>query len=91
VSRDVQEAKLLVMIQPVYPPVAKAARVQGTVRLSATINREGKITELKVLEGHPLLTAAACAVVEKWRYRPTLLDGEPVEVATEIIVNFRLI
>ena len=90
VSASIQEAKLLVMIRPDYPAAAKIARVQGGVRLRAIVDREGKVTELKLLTGHPLLAPAACAAVEKWRYHPTLLNGEPVEVVAEVIVNFRL-
>jgi len=90
VSGEVQEAMLLTMVKPQYPMVAKQARVQGTVRLSAIIDKDGKIAELKILEGHPFLVDAAVAVVRKWRYRPTILNGAPVEVATQITVHFRL-
>ena len=89
-SGEVQEAMLLAMVKPQYPAVAKQARIQGTVRLSAIIDKDGRIAELKVLEGHPFLVDAAVAVVRKWRYRPTILNGAPVEVATQIIVHFRL-
>jgi protein TonB len=91
VSAEVQEAQLLEMIRPEYPKFAKVARVQGAVRLKAIIDKQGRITELKLVDGHPLLVPAALAAVEKWRYRPTLLNGEAVEVATEIIVKFRLV
>jgi len=90
VSSDVQEAKLLVMIKPDYPPMAKQARIQGSVHLTAVIDRDGCITELKVLGGNPLLVGAAREAVEKWRYSPTILNGQAVEVATEIFVKFRL-
>jgi TonB family protein len=91
VSADIQEAKLVKMIRPEYPKVALMARINGTVRLKAIIDAKGRLTELKVVEGHPLLAAAAREAVEKWRYHPTFLNGEAVEVATDIIVNFRLI
>jgi protein TonB len=91
VSADIQEARLLRMIRPEYPPVAKMARIVGTVRLRAIIDAKGKIAQLKIVDGHPLLAAAALAAVEKWRYNPTFLNGEPVEVATEIIVHFKLV
>jgi protein TonB len=81
---------LLVVVRPQYPPLAKRARIQGTVRMSAIINKEGKIIELKVIDGHPFLVDAAVEVVRKWRYRPTYLGGEPVEVATQIIMRFHL-
>ena len=90
VDSDIQEAKLLVKAAPIYPPMARQARIQGSVRLSAVIDREGKITELKIVEGNPLLAGAACDAVLKWRYRPTYLHGEAVEVATNIIVVFHL-
>ena len=90
VTADLQEGKLLQMIRPEYPPMAKMAHIRGTVRLSAIIDANGRIIELKVVEGHPILAAAARAAVEKWRYSPTFYNGEAVEVATEIIVHFRL-
>lgn len=90
VDSAIQAGKLVTMIQPVYPPMARQARVQGDVRLTAIIDRTGKVTELKVLEGNPLLIGAARSAVERWRYRPTLLHGQPVEVVTIITVEFRL-
>jgi len=90
VSGEVQEAMLLAMVKPQYPPVAKQARIQGTVRVSAIIDKDGRITELKVEEGHPFLVDAAVAVLKRWRYRPTILNGAPVEVATQITMHFRL-
>lgn len=84
----VQAAKLVYQPKPEYPLLAKMARVQGTVRLAAIINKDGTIQDLKVLSGHPLLLKAALEAVARWRYQPTLLDGNPVEVATEIDVNF---
>lgn len=89
-AASVQEAMLLEMTPPLYPPAAKMARVQGTVRLRAVVDRQGRITELKVVSGHALLVPAAVEAVKKWRYRPTYLNGEAVEVAAEIVVNFLL-
>jgi protein TonB len=83
-------AKAISQPAPDYPPLARMARIQGTVRLEAVINVEGRIQSLKVLAGHPLLVNAALAAVARWRYQPTLLNGEPVEVVTQIDVNFRL-
>jgi periplasmic protein TonB len=77
-------------VEPLYPPLAKAARIQGTVHLKAVISREGMIENLQVLAGHPMLVTAAVAAVRQWRYRPYILNGEPVEVETEITVNFIL-
>jgi len=66
------------------------ARIQGTVVLQAILSKEGTVEDLKVLSGHPLLVRAAIDAVRVWRYQPTLLNSEPVEVLTEIDVNFRL-
>ena len=89
VSR-LQTAKLISGPRPVYPPLAKAARVSGEVRLRAVIARDGTIMDLRVLSGHPLLIPAALAAVKQWVFQPTYLNGDPVEVATEIIVDFTL-
>lgn len=91
VSAEVQEGKLLQMVKPVYPQAAKMARITGTVHLHAIIDRQGNISELETVEGHPLLAAAARNAVEKWHYQPTILNGQAVEVATDIIVNFRFL
>ncbi len=90
VGGQVEAAKLIFGPKPEFPPLAKMARIQGTVRLEAIISRDGTIEDLKVLSGHPLLVKAAMQAVARWRYQPTLLNGDPVEVATEIDVNFTL-
>ncbi len=77
-------------IDPVYPPLARQARIQGTVRLDAVLDKEGRVVQLRVLSGHPLLVPAALEAAKQWVYAPTLLNGEPVQVATEIAVNFIL-
>jgi protein TonB len=77
-------------VQPVYPPLARQTRVQGTVRLHAIISKDGSVQQLEVMSGHPLLVQAALDAVKQWRYRPTLLNGEPVEVDTTIDVIFSL-
>ena len=84
------EANLLHKVQPIYPPIARQARVQGAVELRAIISKNGTIENLVVVRGHPMLSAAAIEAVRQWRYRPYLLNGEPVEVETEITVNFLL-
>jgi len=89
VSR-MMEANLIHRVQPDYPPLAKQVRVQGQVVLRAMISREGTIENLQVLGGHPTLVQAAVDAVRQWRYRPYLLNGEPVEVETEVKVNFVL-
>jgi len=89
-SEGVVEAQLISRIEPHYPSIALQTKTEGTVRLQAIINRDGRITSLDVLSGHPFLVKAALDAVRQWRYRPTLLNGEPVEVETSITVIFRL-
>jgi periplasmic protein TonB len=85
-----QESLLLRQIKPLYPPLAVSTRTQGPVVMQAMIARDGSIEALEVLSGHPLLVKAAVDAVRQWRYRPFLLNGEPVEVQTRITVNFTL-
>ncbi|MFZ0479951.1 MAG: energy transducer TonB [Terriglobales bacterium] len=84
------EGNLIYRVQPNYPPLARAARIQGIVQLRAVISRTGTIENLTVLNGHAMLVTAAVEAVRQWRYRPYLLNGEPIEVETEITVNFTL-
>jgi len=86
----IEHAKLLFHPDPEYPTLAKMARIQGTVRMEAVISKDGTIQALKALSGHPLLVRAAMDAVARWRYQPTLLNGEPVEVVTEVEVKFIL-
>jgi periplasmic protein TonB len=90
VGGNVQQAMLVKQPRPVYPPLAKQARIQGVVRLNAIIGKDGTIQNLTVATGHPLLVPAALEAVKQWVYKPTLLNGEPVEVVTQIDVNFTL-
>jgi periplasmic protein TonB len=90
VGGNVQAARIVNRVQPVYPPLARQTRISGTVRLHAIISKDGTIRELEVLSGHPLLQQAALDAVRQWRYQPTLLNGEPVEVDTTIDVIFSL-
>jgi protein TonB len=90
VGGNVQAAKIVRQPKPVYPPLAKQARIQGTVRFTAIIGRDGTIQNLQLVSGHPLLVPAAQEAVKQWVYQPTLLNGEPVEVITQIDVNFTL-
>jgi protein TonB len=90
ISAGVEEGLLLQKTMPVYPPIAKAARVQGTVVLRATISKEGRITDLHVVSGPAMLQQAALQAVRSWRYRPYLLNNEPVQVETTINVIFTL-
>jgi protein TonB len=90
VGGQVQSAKIMNQARPVYPALARQARIQGKVLLEAVINKEGVIEELTVVSGHPLLIQAALDAVKQWRYQPTMLNGVPVEVITTIEVNFTL-
>ena len=90
VGGNVIQANLIKQPKPVYPPLAKQARIQGTVRFNAIIGKDGTIQQLQMVSGHPLLVPAAQEAVRQWIYRPTLLNGEPVEVQTQIDVNFTL-
>jgi protein TonB len=90
VGGNVQGAKLIKKPTPSYPPLAKQARIQGTVKFTAIIGKDGTIQNLTLVSGHPLLVQSAQDAVKQWVYQPTLLNGEPVEVVTEIDVNFTL-
>jgi len=90
VGGNVQQAKLIRQPKPIYPPLAKQARISGVVRLNAIIGKDGTIQNLTVASGHPLLVPAAMEAVKQWVYQPTLLNGEAVEVVTQIDVNFTL-
>jgi protein TonB len=90
VGAQVQAANLITQVRPVYPPLAKEARVQGTVTFGVTIAKDGTIANLNLISGPPLLIQAAQQAVQQWLYKPTLLNGQPVEVVTTIDVNFTL-
>ena len=90
VGENVMTAKILQKLQPVYPPLARQTRIQGTVRLHAIIGRDGLVKQLEVVSGHPLLLQSALDAVRKWQYEPVLLNGEPVEVHTTIDVIYAL-
>jgi protein TonB len=81
---------LIHQVKPSYPPLARQARIQGTVVLQAVIGKDGSIQGLKVVSGHPMLAPAALEAVKQWKYKPYYLNGEPVEVDTTINVNFTL-
>lgn len=84
------EGNLAHRVDPVYPPLARQARIQGSVVLRAVIDRDGRITNLQLISGHPLLVQAALDAVRQWRYRPYILNDQPIEVETQITVNFTL-
>src|SRR6202167_3324582 len=90
VSQGVTQGLLIRKIQPNYPPLARQARIQGSVLLQAEISKDGSIENLHVISGHPMLAPAAIEAVKQWKYKPYILNGEPVEVETQITVNFTL-
>lgn len=91
VGGNMQATKLITKVTPAYPPLAKQSRIQGVVRMTATIDKEGHVANLDLITGHPLLAAAAMDAVRQWIYSTTLLNGNPVEVITQIDVNFTLL
>jgi protein TonB len=90
VSQGVTQGLLIRKVQPNYPPLARQARIQGSVLLQAEISKDGTIENLHLISGHPMLAPAAIEAVKQWKYKPYILNGEPVEVETQITVNFTL-
>jgi protein TonB len=90
VSQGVSTGLLVRKIQPNYPPLARQARIQGTVVLQAVISKNGSIENLRLVSGHPMLAPSALDAVKQWKYKPYFLNGEPVEVETQITVIFSL-
>lgn len=89
-TSNMLEGSLIRRVQPSYPSLARSARIQGPVVLFAVISKAGTIDNLRVVSGHPLLVPAAIEAVRRWRYRPYILNSEPIEVETQITVNFLL-
>ena len=90
VGGNVQQSKLISQVRPVYPVEAKQARIQGVVKLSAVIGKDGTVQQLEVISGHPLFVPSSLEAVKQWVYDRTLLNGAPVEVMTQIDVNYML-
>ncbi len=90
VSSGVSSGLLIRRVNPTYPPLARQARIQGVVILQAQISKDGSIENLQLISGHPMLAPAAIEAVKQWKYKPYLLNGEPVEVDTQVQVNFTL-
>jgi protein TonB len=90
VSQGVSQGLLIKKVQPPYPPLARQARIQGQVVLQADISKDGTIQNLRLISGHPMLAPSAIEAVKQWRYKPYFLNGEPVEVETQITVIFSL-
>lgn len=90
VGANVQAARIIKKVAPVYPEEARMTRISGTVRIHVIIGKDGRIKQMELMSGHPLLQQAALEAVRQWRYQPTLLNGDPVEVDTTIDVIFEL-
>jgi protein TonB len=90
VGSKVMQGKLVYQVPPSYPIEARRAGIQGTVSLEVVISKEGKVMQVKLLDGPPSLVKPATQAVWKWRYQPTLLNGVPLEVVTEVDVHFKL-
>src|SRR5258708_35590641 len=90
VGGSVQSAKLVSRVPAQYPALARDARIQGVVRFDVLIDVDGHVKDIKVVSGHPLLVPSSLDAVKQWAYQPTLLNGQPVEVATTVDVNFVL-
>jgi periplasmic protein TonB len=90
VSQGVMQGMVISKVQPVYPADAKAARIQGSVVIAAIIGKDGNIQSERLMSGHPLLAPAAMDAVRQWKYRPYLLNGQAMEVDTQVTVNFTL-
>ncbi len=90
ISQGVAQGLIMKRVAPEYPRSALTMRIEGAVELAATISKEGEIKDVKVLKGDPQLSRAAVQAVKQWKYKPYLLNGEPVEIQTQITVNFNL-
>jgi len=90
VSESIGQAFIVKKVDPVYPPLARQARIQGSVILQVRINKSGDVESVQLFSGHPMLAPAAIDAVKQWKYKPYLLNGEPVEVETRVTVNFTL-
>lgn len=90
VGQNVMSAQIVTKVAPVYPPMVRQARIQGSVFLKVRINKSGDVTDIQLYSGHPMLAPAAIEAVKQWKYKPYLLNGEAVDVETDVTVNFTL-
>jgi periplasmic protein TonB len=90
VSQGVSQGMILKKVAPGYPSQARQLRIEGVVQLEATVAKDGSVKDVKVVSGHPILARAATEAVKQWKYKPYLLNGKPVEIETQISVNFKL-
>ena len=90
VSQGISQGLLLKKVQPDFPSQARQLRIEGTVQLQATVGKDGSVARIKALGGHPILVRAASDAVKQWKYKPYLLNGQPIEFETQVTVNFKL-
>ena len=90
IGGNVQASKLIHSVEPIYPPLARAEGIEGSVTLTVTIGQDGEVQTAEPFDGNPILAAAAQDAVKQWRYQPTLLNGQPVTVVTNVVVPFHL-
>jgi TonB family protein len=90
ISQGVSQGLLIKKIAPDYPAQARQLRIEGAVQLVATVGKDGKVSRIKTVGGHPILVRAATDAVKEWKYKPFLLNGQPIEFETQITINFRL-
>lgn len=90
IGGDLQQAKLVRDVRPIYPVLARRGRIEGVVRIQAIIGKDGSVDKVEPISGHPVLQQAAMDAVRQWRYKPTTLNGEAVEVVTTIDVVFKM-
>src|ERR1700690_2505875 len=86
VGQNVMSAQIVTKVAPVYPPLARPARIQGSVVLRVRVNKSGDVTDIQLFSGHPMLAPAAIEAVKQWKYKPYLLNGEAVDVETDVTV-----
>jgi len=90
ISQGVSQGLIIKRVAPDYPMQARQLRIEGAVQVEATISKEGNVSNVKVLGGHPILARAATEAIKQWKYRPYLLNSTPVEIETQITINFKL-
>jgi protein TonB len=90
VASDIQSLRIVDQVKPAYPELAKLSRTEGAVALNVLIGKDGKVVKADIVSGPPLLTRAAQEAVRQWKYKPTIVNGGPVEVVTEVTVQFHL-
>jgi TonB family protein len=90
VATEIQNLRLVEQVKPTYPELAKLSRTEGTVVLQILITKDGKVSKVEIVSGPPLLTRAAQDAVKNWKYKPTIVNGQEVEVSTQVKVQFNM-